>query len=59
MAVYSFDIFQQLPDGAPIWIEAAPSLEQAKERLAELVVSKPGSYAIYDSYQAVFVTRFT
>ena len=59
MAVYSFDIFQQLPDGAPLWIEAAPSLEQAEERLAELVISKPGSYAIFDASQGVFVTPFT
>ncbi len=59
MANATFDIFRQLPNGDPIWVEVVSTLEGAQERLAELAISNPGSYAIYDASQAVFITRFS
>jgi hypothetical protein len=48
MTLRTLDIFRQLPDGAPVCVEAVLSLEHAKQRLAELSSTKPGPYAVYD-----------
>lgn len=58
MSSPTFDIFKQLPDGAPIWIEATDTLHEAKQRVAELSSAQPGYYAIYDSRADFFVVPF-
>ena len=58
MSSLTFDIFRQLPDGAPLWIEATATLHEAKQRVAELSLKEPGPYAIYDSRADFFVVPF-
>jgi hypothetical protein len=53
----TFDIFTREADGAPLWKEAAESLEAAKARIVELT-SACGAYGIYDSVSAKWVTPF-
>jgi hypothetical protein len=53
-----YDIFRKLPDGAPLWIEAVPSLELAKTRLASLTELQPGDYMVYDLSRNQVVTCF-
>ena len=50
----TFDIFTREADGAPLWVEAAESLEVAKARIVELS-SVGGAYGIYDSVSATWV----
>jgi hypothetical protein len=47
-----FDIFMRLPDGHPIWIRAAESLEEARRLLQQFASSAPGDYFIFDSRNA-------
>ncbi len=42
-----FDILRVLKDGAPLWMEAAQTLEEAKARVQQLAATQPGSYAIF------------
>ena len=52
----TYDIFRRLPDGGPIWIEAAvQSLECAKDRLQLLLEAQPGDYFVYDLFQSKIV----
>jgi hypothetical protein len=53
----TFDIFMREADGAPVWKEAAESLEVAKVRVVELA-SRGGAYGIYDSVSAEWVIPF-
>jgi len=43
------DIFRNEPHGTPLWIEACPDIETAKERIRVLAVSKPGEYFIFSA----------
>jgi hypothetical protein len=58
MSSPTFDIFRQLSDGAPLWIEATATLHEAKQRVAELSSAHPGNYAIYDMENDLFVVPF-
>ncbi|HVB58562.1 MAG TPA: hypothetical protein VNE63_19335 [Candidatus Acidoferrales bacterium] len=51
----SYDIFCKLPAGEILWVETAGSLEQARERVAELVANAPGDYTIFNPRSAEFV----
>ncbi len=51
----SFDIFQKLPDGDHLWIEASATLEEARKRVLELVAKDSGNYAVYDSILGKFI----
>lgn len=42
-----FDVFKVSEDGEPIWVEAAISLDAAKERVQVLRQSFPGEYRIW------------
>lgn len=42
-----FDILRVLKDGAPLWMEAAQTLEEARARVQQLAVTQPGSYVIF------------
>jgi hypothetical protein len=47
--VKRFDIFRRLPDGSPLWVEAAETLEEAKKRIKKLANSNGHfSYFIHD-----------
>ncbi|MGB7753643.1 MAG: hypothetical protein WCF88_18975 [Candidatus Acidiferrales bacterium] len=48
----SYDIFRDLEESGPIWIEAVHGLESAKARVAELLATRPGNYFIYDPLAA-------
>jgi hypothetical protein len=48
----SYDIFSDLAETGPIWIEAVHGLENAKARLTELLQAHPGNYFIYDPLAA-------
>ncbi len=48
----SYDIFRDLAETGPIWIEAVQGLESAKARVAELLATRPGNYFIYDPFAA-------
>jgi hypothetical protein len=48
----TFDIFRELAETGPIWIEAVHGLENAKARLTELLEAHPGNYFIYDPLAA-------
>ena len=48
----SYDIFRELAETGPIWIEAVQGLENAKARVAELLAMRPGNYFIYDPLAA-------
>ena len=41
-----FDIFSGVPNGKAIWIESAPGLSNAKERMSQIAASNPGRYFI-------------
>jgi hypothetical protein len=41
-----FDILRVLKDGAPLWMEAAQTLDQAKARVQQLAATQPGPYVI-------------
>lgn len=58
MSSPTFDIFRQLSDGAPLWIEATATLHEAKQRVIELSSTHPGNYAIYDASEDRFVVPF-
>jgi hypothetical protein len=42
-----FDILRVLKDGAPFWMEAAQTLDQAKARVQQLAATQPGPYVIF------------
>jgi hypothetical protein len=42
-----FDILRVLRDGAPLWMEAAKTLEDAKARVQQLAATEPGRYVIF------------
>jgi hypothetical protein len=48
----TYDIFRELAETGPIWIEAVHGLENAKARLTELLEAHPGNYFIYDPLAA-------
>lgn len=41
-----FDIFRAEPNGDLRWLEAAPDLDKAKQRIRTLAVSSPGEYLV-------------
>ncbi|MGH9640902.1 MAG: hypothetical protein ACRD3Q_00605 [Terriglobales bacterium] len=41
-----FDIFRIMRDKQPLWLEPAPTLEEAKARVKELGKTSPGEYLI-------------
>ncbi len=48
----TYDIFRELAETGPIWIEAVHGLENAKTRVTELLEARPGNYFIYDPLAA-------
>jgi hypothetical protein len=42
-----FDIFRIFNDGTRLWLESAPSLEDAKQRVKRLLASHPSDYLIF------------
>ena len=48
----TYDIFRDLAETGPIWIEAVQGLDQAKARLTELLEARPGNYFIFDPLAA-------
>jgi len=44
----SYDIFRELAETGPIWIETVQGLDNAKARVTELLEARPGNYFIYD-----------
>ncbi len=48
----TYDIFSDLAETGPIWIQAVQGLENAKARVTELLQAHPGNYFIYDSLAA-------
>jgi hypothetical protein len=51
----TYDIFRELPDSGPIWVEEVQDLEQARERLASLTEIRPGDYFVYDAHSAKII----
>jgi hypothetical protein len=51
----TYDIFRDLVETGPIWIEAVQGLDHAKARLTELLEARPGNYFIYDPLAAKVV----
>jgi len=47
-----YDIFKVTSDG-PLWVEAVPGLERAKEQMAHLSLTSPGEYFIHSQEQGV------
>jgi hypothetical protein len=48
----TYDIFERLPDGAPMWIKAVESLEEARNEITVLVNVNdraPRDFFIFDS----------
>ena len=54
-----FDIFKRLPDGKPLWIEAAEGLAEAKVQLSRLAAATPGEYFIYSERNGGVIERLT
>jgi hypothetical protein len=52
----AFDIFKVLSDG-PLWVSAAQSLREAKERMARFVLVSPGEYFIRSEQEVVVATQ--
>jgi hypothetical protein len=48
----TYDIFRDLAETGPIWIEAVHGLDNAKARLTELLEAHPGNYFIFDPLAA-------
>jgi hypothetical protein len=48
----TYDIFRDLAETGPIWIEAVQGLDNAKARLTELLEAHPGNYFIFDPLAA-------
>jgi hypothetical protein len=44
-----YDIFRKLPDGSPIWIMQAATLEEARENVRALLASSAADYFIRDA----------
>jgi hypothetical protein len=53
----TYDIFQHLAGTGPIWIEVVHGLDNARKRLAELLVARPGNYFIFDPRAAKVIFR--
>jgi hypothetical protein len=51
----TYDIFRDLPDSGPIWIEAVQGLEDARARLMKLLETRPGDYFVYDPVAAKII----
>lgn len=51
----TYDIFKNLPDIGPIWVEAVEGLDHARARLRELVNAHAGEYSLYDLTQKKIV----
>jgi hypothetical protein len=52
----TYDIFNDLADAGPIWIEAVHGLENAQARVSELLQAHPGNYFIYDALAAKVIS---
>jgi hypothetical protein len=49
----AFDIFVRLPDGHPLWIEAAQNLEQARQCLKKVARNAMGDCFIYSEKSGI------
>jgi len=47
--VAPFDILPVLRDGAPLWMEAAKTLQDAKARVPQLAATEPGTLHDFQS----------
>jgi hypothetical protein len=52
----TYDIFRDLAETGPIWIEAVQGLENAKARLTTLLEARPGNYFIFDPLAAKVIS---
>jgi len=43
-----FDIFQSETNGDVLWVETAPTMEEAKARVRRRAIHSPGEYIILD-----------
>jgi hypothetical protein len=50
---------KKLPDGDPLWVETAASMEAAEKLITELASTETAEYAIFDSRNGFFVKPFT
>ena len=41
-----FDIFKKEDDGKVVWIDFTTTIQEAERKVAEAMISNPGSYAI-------------
>lgn len=49
----AFDIFENLPDGHPMWVEAVGTLDQARQKVRELTARTKHEYFIYSEHNGV------
>jgi len=56
---HMFDIFKRLPDGTPLWIEAVPTLLEAKQRVARMANESLNEYFIFSAYDGGIVSLVT
>jgi hypothetical protein len=52
-----FDIFSGDTDRDALWIEAAPGIEQARQRMGEIAAATPGSYFLFHTATRQIVER--
>ena len=52
-----YDIFRELPEGTPVWVEAVKGLPQAMKRLQELSARSAGKYFVYDTHTQTRILR--
>jgi hypothetical protein len=51
----NFDIFKRLQNGRPLWITAAPGIDEARQRVDRLEAIAPGEYFIYSQTKGIIV----
>jgi hypothetical protein len=50
-----YEIFQKLPSKSPTWVESSTGLEDARNRLNELIEMFPADYFILDCGNSCFI----
>lgn len=58
--LFDFEILRTEPDGATCWLEAAPDLQTAKDRIKQLSSIRPGRYVVFSQReQRVVITIYS
>ncbi len=57
MPACPFDILRRHHDGSFLWLEAAPDIETARNRLREIHKNEPGDYFVFDQGSQQIVAR--